>query len=533
MSGVVSDPMAPRGRADAARELTVAALSGGGLVLAFPSADMGLLAFVVLAPWLTRIPGQSPAAAGLGGLVAGLAFFLGSLWWIAGTMVRYGDVPGVLAWPAAVAVLLALALYLSGYLALFAALLAWLGPTTGPAFVLEAAGLWVALEYVRAHLLSGFPWNLLGYSQYQNFALLPVVRLTGVYGLSFLVVAVNAALAWALRHGGVWREAARTLALATGLAVLAWLPGQWGPAVAGPATVRVALIQGNIAQELKWERAGLGQILATYQRLTQAAAVESRPALIVWPETAVPFSLEADGRREAVLAVARLARASLLVGAPHTDRATNRVHNSAFLVDPSGSVTGRYDKVHLVPFGEYVPFRSLLFFADWFVSGGIGEFAAGQAPGLFASAAGRFGVTICYEAIFPEQVRLTFARGADFLVNITNDAWFGPTSAPYQHLAMAAVRAVENGAYVVRAANTGISAIVAPDGRIVRASGLFTREVVAGFIAPRHGTTVYTRYGDVFARGVLWAVLLAIAAMSAGRVRSAMLAHARAGELAS
>jgi len=184
------------------RELSGAALSGGLLVLAFPRFDFWLLAFVVLAPWLARLPGQSPRTAALGGVAAGLTFFLGSLWWIAETMRRYGDLPAGFGLPVAVTVLLVLAAYLSLYVGAFAALLAWLRPTSGASFVLTAAGLWVALEYLRTHLLSGFPWNLLGYSQYQNFALLPVAAVTGVYGLSFLVLAVNAALAWALRQWG-------------------------------------------------------------------------------------------------------------------------------------------------------------------------------------------------------------------------------------------------------------------------------------------------------------------------------------------
>ena len=173
-------------------------------------------------------------------------------------------------------------------------------------------------------------------------------------------------------------------------------------------------------------------------------------------------------------------------------------------------MTDRYDKVHLVPFGEYLPLRRLFFFADWFVSGGIGEITPGEAIRVLMSSAGRFGVMICYEAIFPELARRAVAGGAEFLVNITNDAWFGRTSAPYQHLAMATVRAVENQVYVIRAANTGISAIIAPNGRIVRASGLFTREVVAGSIEPRRQTTFYTRYGDVFAGAALGATLLGV-----------------------
>lgn len=510
-------------------DLALAGLSGGLLVLAFPSFDLWPLAFVVLVPWLARIPGQSPRTAGLGGLVAGMVFFLGSLWWVAGTMVRYGALPVPLALPVAVAVLAALTLYLSLYVAAFSALLAWIRPTSGPAFVLAAAGLWVALEYLRTHLLSGFPWNLLGYSQYQNFAFLPAVTVTGVYGLSFFVMATNAALAWALRHRGRWAETGRAVGVAAALAILALVPGGWTPAARPTPAVPVTIIQGNIAQDRKWDPARQEETLWTYRRLTQAAAVEGQPALVVWPETAVPFPFQADPRREAVLDVARAVRVPLLVGAPHVDGATGRVFNSAFLIDPAGGVADRYDKVHLVPFGEYVPLRRVFFFADWFVAGGIGEFAPGATLTLFESPAGRFGVTICYEAIFPDLVRRSFAAGADFLVNITNDAWFGRTSAPYQHLAMATVRAVENGAYVVRAANTGISAIIAPDGRILRASGLFTQEALGGLVEPRRGTTFYTRYGDVFAAGTLLVTFLGVVGVGLTRAGSAGPPRDRSG----
>jgi apolipoprotein N-acyltransferase len=175
-----------------------------------------------------------------------------------------------------------------------------------------------------------------------------------------------------------------------------------------------------------------------------------------------------------------------------------------------GDVTGRYDKRHLVPFGEYVPLKSLLAFVEVLGGGAIGELRSGREATIFSTPLGRLAVVICYEAIFPAEVRDFFLAGADVLVNITNDAWFGRSAAPVQDLAMAAFRAVENRAYLIRAANTGISAIVAPDGRIVEASGLFTRETVSGTIAPRVGPSVYTRYGDVFA----WAtVAVALAVM--------------------
>ncbi|PYM16748.1 MAG: apolipoprotein N-acyltransferase [Candidatus Rokuibacteriota bacterium] len=206
--------------------------------------------------------------------------------------------------------------------------------------------------------------------------------------------------------------------------------------------------------------------------------------------------------------VARAAGRHLLVGAP--DWQLGQPRNSASLFDPHGRAIGRYDKRHLVPFGEYVPYHGALFFLDAIAGQGFPNFVPGAEPGLLSTPLGRLGVVICYEVIFPTEVRSLFTGGADILVNLTNDGWFGRSPAPFQHLAMSVFRAVENRTYLVRAANTGISAIVAPDGRIVRASGLFTREVIAGSIARRAETTFYTRHGDVFA----WlAVAVAVAAL--------------------
>jgi predicted amidohydrolase len=269
----------------------------------------------------------------------------------------------------------------------------------------------------------------------------------------------------------------------------------------------VAIVQGNIDQGVKWDPAWQSKALQLYRYLTLEAARE-RPRLIVWPETAVPFFLREDPRRAELETLARAAGAYLLVGAP--DRLSEQSRNSAFLVGPDGRMLGQYDKRHLVPFGEYVPLRRLLFFVNVLAGGGIGEFAPGKEATVFSTPAGRFGVVICYEAIFPGEVREFFLGGADFLVNITNDAWFGRSAAPAQHLAMAAFRAVENRAYLVRAANTGISAIVAPDGRIVRSSGLFTPAVLSAPITPRAGVSFYTRYGDLFAWGTVVVALAAV-----------------------
>ena len=487
-------------------------LSGGLLTLAFPgTGDQGWLAFGALVPLLAAIEGASWRSAGVLGFIAGLIFWLATISWVAPTMVRYGGLP----WPVASLILLGLAGYLALYSAVFCVLLSRSRLRSGALFVVVGASLWVALEYLRTYLLSGFPWNLLGYSQHRNLPLIQVAAVAGVYGVSFVVLAVNAALARALL---TWKDRPGLLApLGTaGVVFIGAMGYGWLRPLSEDTTpsIPVALVQGNIDQGVKWDSDWQDKTLDVYRGLTLEAA-RNRPHLIVWPETAVPFFLRKDARRTVVETLARETGAHLLVGAP--DQQGGQARNSAFLVGPEGRLLGRYDKRHLVPFGEYVPLRRLLFFINALAGGAIGEDAPGREATVFSTPVGRFGVVICYEAIFPDEVREFFLGGADFLVNITNDAWFGRSAAPAQHLAMAALRAVENRAYLIRAANTGISAIVAPDGRIVRASGLFTPAVLSAAITPRTGVSLYTRYGDLFAWGTV-AVALATALAALGPI---------------
>ncbi len=487
--------------------LGLAGLAGGLLALAFPgTGDQGWLAFGALVPLLVAIDGVPWREARLLGGVAGLAFWLTTVPWLAGTIVRYGG----LSWGVANLILLGLAAYLALYWAAFAASLARLPRCSGVLYVLLAASLWVALEWLRGVLFTGFPWNLLGYSQYQNHLLSQIAAVTGVYGVSFVVMAVNAALAGALVRGPSWRARLAPLGLA-GLILLAALGyGELrSPAEAEISRVAVAVIQGNIDQGVKWDPTWQDKTVGIYSDLTRRAA-QGQPKVIVWPETAVPFLFADDPRRAAVEGLARDAGAFLLVGAP--DRRAGEVRNSAFLIGPGGQLLGRYDKRHLVPFGEYVPLKPLLSFVNVLAGGAIGEFAPGREATVFATPIARFAVVICYEVIFPAEVREFFRAGADVLVNLTDDAWFGRSAAPAQHLAMAVFRAIEIWAYLLRAANTGISAIVAPDGRILQATGLFTPAIVVGGIQPRGEGNLYTRYGDVFAWGTMGIALAAVLA---------------------
>jgi apolipoprotein N-acyltransferase len=223
---------------------------------------------------------------------------------------------------------------------------------------------------------------------------------------------------------------------------------------------------------------------------------------MVWPETAVPFFLRREPELGArVRALAAATGVPMLVGSPDLG-ADGLLYNSAFLIGTDGRLMGRYDKRHLVPFGEYVPLQRVFFFLDKLVTG-IGDFGRGGSATVFVGDSGRFSVMICYEVIFPAEVRGFTRAGAQFLVNITNDAWFGRSGAPYQHLAMAAIRAVENGSYLIRAANTGVTAIIAPTGEILGQTPIFTEATLTGTIRLRQRHTPYVRYGDVVAWGCL------------------------------
>jgi apolipoprotein N-acyltransferase len=474
--------------------LVVAAGAGVVFHLAFPRPGWDLLGWVGLAPVLAlAATARSPGQAALEGGLAGLAFYVPLLRWLIHTMTTFSTLP----WPLAVLVLLGLAGYLALYWGAVAAAVAWLGQRLGAAALWLAPPLWVAGELLRTYLLTGFPWGLLGYVPYRRLALIQIAAWTGVYGVSFLLVLVNTAAAW-------WLVRRRAGAAALGAAVVT---GGLGATLAlglapaghpGGGTIPVALVQGNIPQSLKWDPAEQRAILETYSELTRRAAPESH--LVVWPEAAVPAYLRLEPwASEWLTRLAADVDRPLLVGAPDAreDGRTIRYLNSAFLVGPR-SIEARYDKIHLVPFGEYVPLRGLLFFVEA-IAAEIGEFTPGRDRVIFPLSGAPFGTVICYEVIFPDLFRRFVRDGARFMVNITNDAWFGDSGGPLQHLATVPLRAVENGVAIARAANTGVSALVQPSGRIDPQLGLFRQGVLRVEVPLRTRETFYTRFGDVFA----------------------------------
>lgn len=520
--GVIVKPQVGAPEMSRGLRFALAAASGILCMAAFPPWDVGPVAFVGLAPLFLALEGAPPRQAAWLGYTSGLCFYLGTIWWVINTMTTYGRMP----LPLSLVALVLLCGILAGYTAAFT----WLLSAGRHRLRLSrgivppvAAGVWTALEFLRTYLFSGFPWALFGYSQYQQ----PTIRLLasafGVYGISALLILVNGTVADVLvrawrppdkerRWQGAWLPVGLTcLAL---IGTMGYARGIWRDPTGGPS-VRVALLQGNIDQSLKWERSYQTATLDRYERLARRV-VEEQPALIVWPETALPFFL----RREPELGprVQRFiagAGVPTLTGSPDLAE-DGLLYNTAFFLGGDGEIRGRYSKRHLVPFGEYVPLQTIFFFLDKLVVG-IGDFGRGRAATVFSLDGVRFSVMICYEVIFPGEVRDFVQGGAALLVNITNDAWFGRSGAPYQHLAMAAMRAVEHGTYLVRAANTGVSAVIAPTGDILAQTELFTEAVLLGTIRPRQGQTLYTRYGDIL--GWLCLVFLGAYCLALWRIR--------------
>jgi apolipoprotein N-acyltransferase len=501
----------------------LAAAAGALLAAAFAEPGWSVLAWFALLPLLRAIDGESLGRAFRLGWVAGMMFFCLSLGWIPATIARAGDARLLVTWLPLAGIAAALALYP----ALFAAgLRYWQTRVEGDGLAIAVA-LWVGLEWCRATLLLPCPWNLLGYSQAPSLRLLQLCDVTGIYGVSALVVGVNHVLYGVLAR----RVRPVRLALVGALWLLAVLYGDRRIAEIRDQqpqrTARIALVQPAIEPHRKWDSSTREETLTLQENLSRAASAQGVD-LIVWPEAAAPFVFAEDEvyatdaprfaadrqLRERTITFVRGLGTPLLFGAPALAKRTVgrglvwSPLNRSLLLAPSGRLEANYDKMILVPFGEYVPLSRILWFVPKLVPG-VGDFVPGAGPTLFALGDARFAVLICYEAIFPDFVRGLVGRGADFLVNQTNDGWFGNSRAPFQHLTMAAVRAIENRVPMVRVANTGISAVVRPDGAIESAIPLGTRGVrIVEIGTDRRVSTFYTRHGDWFARAAILAAAL-------------------------
>jgi apolipoprotein N-acyltransferase len=507
-----------RDRNDGVNLRTAALAAASGLLLAasFPDLDLHVLAWIGLIPLFLALKGQTVRNGLWLGGITGLFYFAGTVHWVTNSVHFYGNIPVV---PASLITLL-LCAYLALYPALFGAAAVSLRERHPALFFLAAPALWTALELARTYVFSGFPWSLLGYSQYSVLTVIQFADLTGVYGVSFLIVLVNAAAAELIIERK--RFSGASIVVIVMALVLAY--GAIKLRAPEPAKeITISVVQGNIEQDKKWNPAYQAETIGIYKRLTLEAR-KARPGLVIWPETATPFyftgSRISDRLHTAdLMAFVRQNEVPLLFGSPTFEVQPNRRvvgRNSAFLLTGEGRLAGEYHKIHLVPFGEYVPLKKVLFFVEKMVQA-IGDFEAGRAytvmtlPQPGGGRETKIACVICYEIIFPDLVRRFVDNGASIVTTVTNDAWFGRTAAPFQHFSMAVFRAVENRVPIARAANTGVSGFIDSRGRILETSGLFQEALLTQSLAPGIERTFYTAYGDLFSYAcVIFSVLLVV-----------------------
>ena len=502
------------------KNIVYAILSGVLLTGAFPKIGLDWLAWIALVPLLYAIKDLSFGASFRVGFITGLVHFLSLLYWLVPVMRTYGYLPIFLS----VSVLILLAAVLALFIALFSIVLTAVGRKPAGCLALIPL-IWVGLEYIRSFIFSGFPWELLGYSQYNRLQLIQISDIFGVYGLSALIAFVNGAIFITLLHliKKQWQQTDITKRLAAGSMIafilgvaLTLAYGHWrlqaiDSLIAIAPKTRISVIQANIDQAIKWDPAFQIETIKKYNQLS-ASVNKQQPDLIVWPESATPFYFLYDvAPSKMVFEGIRQSGTDYLIGSPSFVRTDGVVQyfNSAYLIIPEEKSMGKYDKTHLVPFGEYVPFKKWLPFLGKMVAQ-VGDFRTGKLGQTLPWHSAQLGVQICYEIVFPGLSRAMAKNNASILVNLTNDAWFGKTSGPYQHFSMTVFRAVENRRSLVRSANTGISGFIDPAGRILAATELLQEAVATQMVSMLKERSIYTQIGDLFARVCLTAVLLVI-----------------------
>jgi apolipoprotein N-acyltransferase len=497
------------------------------LALSFPRYGHPAVAFIALVPLLVAlagwngrhgVPGVTTRRGFTLGLIAGFVHYAGTVYWTGATVSTFGGLPVF------VGVLVAglLSLYMAAYIAAFGAITAILVRRFGRAGLWLTPCVWVALEYLRGLLIGGFPWIPLGNTMVTFLPIAQLASITGVYGLSVFVALLNAGFTIAALSHGRRRVTAAAMPLAMLAIVSLW--GGWrlssNTLTSGP-TVTVGLIQGNIAQTDKWNPARAGMILDRYLQLTQQA-VQQGAQFIIWPESSTPFYFEEDPAGNIIRQVVRQLGTPLLLGSDEVEPGEHgQSYNSAFMLDTGGATAAVYRKIHLVPFGEYVPFQQLLFFVGPLVEA-VSAFSPGTRVTMLPVNGHMVSTAICYEVTYPALAREAVREGSELLTTITNDAWYGESSAAFQHFEMATMRAIEQGRYLVRAANTGISGIVDPYGRVVIKTNLFETVAVVGEARFVQARTVYATIGDLAAHLSAAIVVLALAwAFVEGRRRNA------------
>ena len=506
------------------RDYVLCILSPALLILSFPKFNLWILAWTGFIPLFFILQNKSKLKAFLVSYLVGIIFWLGVIYWL----VHVTFVGMIL-----------LVVYLALYFGVFGLIITHYSLLSTPYSMILVPSVWVFLEYLRNHLFTGFGWALMGYSQYLNLPIIQIANVTGAWGISFLVMMMNVFIysIFDTRYSILVKKQKSTFSIipyALPLALL-FLSLGYGfyklhraSSIEDQASIKVSVVQANIAQSIKWQEYAKGQIWQQFFSLSQRG-LKDGPDLMIWPEAALPEILEKETYlKENLKAFVGNIQIPLLVGAVSLDG--DSYYNSAVLISGQDEFIQRYDKLHLVPFGEYIPLQRIFGFLETVVP--IGNFIPGEEYTVFSlntqitgslsrypvgplvrltgnrqavNGQARFSVLICFEDIFPEIARQFVKKGADFLVNITNDAWFFDTSSPYQHLSASVFRAIENDVYLVRAANTGISGFITPEGRVYPLidhdsgkqtfiSGYKTKDIFLKL----DQDSVYTQWGDWF-----------------------------------
>jgi apolipoprotein N-acyltransferase len=484
----------------------LAAAAGILFGLAFPDYSQSWLIFVWLLPLavaVVRARGKGEAFC-LGWLFQTIAWLI-MVPWVIRVMSHYGGLP----LPVGVLLYIAMALYLGMYGGLFTLFVRWLRPGAGFSRWLLIPLAWCAVEYLRTYLFTGFPWNLIAAAIVNWPSLVMFDRVAGPYALGVLILLPATAMAWLITQR---TSMVQRIFAVGGVAILMfvwWSTGLVASKLIGRPSeapkVRAALLQPNISQEMRWSESSLSTIYQKMMAMTDEAIAHGAQ-IVIWPESTVPLSYSTTQfYRDSIEAVSRDRHVDIILGSVAEEAsAPNKLFNAAFLVS-EGNTIGHYDKIKLVPFGEYVPLRKVLFFAQKLVKA-VGEFEFGTRDTPLVGRL-KYGPAICYEIVYPQITRQQVRNGADVLVTITNDAWYDGTSAPMQHLNQARLRAVEDDRYLLRAGTTGISALVDPTGQLLQSIAMGREGIIYANFQPRHSTTPYVRFGDWFA----WLASIAVA----------------------
>lgn len=478
-------------------------ISGLLITFAFPEFNHNWVVWTGLVPFLDVIHREKPLKSFIYGWIFGITFMGSLLYWL---MVLPG---GFLA-------LFLFSLLYSIPFAVFSFFLSWLKCNfqDKKRAVYISPFLWVTMEWISGQGFMGFTWAYLGHSQYKFISLIQIASITGVAGISFLIITVNEFIrelfSFCLKRvfsSGTIDNRKTFIYYFLLIAVLFSSFISFGlfkitsfQNEPEPSTCKVAILQPNIPQIMKWDPPHGPEIVGKYFRMTREAALE-KPFLIIWPETAIPgYLLQNPPLLEAIKNLAIETKTCLLIGGLDKEVEKNMTFNTAVLFSPEGETAGKYNKIHLVPFGEYLPGRSYFEkvpFLEKFIKP-ISSFSPGDKGTVFNTQAINFSVVICFESIFPQSSRSAIMEGAEMLVVITNDAWFQKTAAPFQHNIISVFRAIENERFIVRCANTGVSSVIDPLGRILESTPIYEDKIIYGNIYPVREKTFYSSYGDIF-----------------------------------